>query len=153
MSNTTKRVKEIRRNTRRKFSSEEKIRIVLDGLRGKLVTSGLGKAGEIAQNISTTFSSTDPPAVFLHPTEAQHGDLGVLQPNDVLLLISNSGKTREVLELVELAKNLYTGISLIVITVHAGTVSRCLLADGRSRGSLPTRAIPDHVHHGHDRYR
>lgn len=88
-------------------------------LHGKLVTSGLGKAGEIAQNISTTFSSTGTPAVFLHPTEAQHGDLGVLQPNDVLLLISNSGKTREVLELVELAKNLYADLPLVVITAKA----------------------------------
>ena len=83
---------------------------------GKLVTSGMGKAGEIAQNISTTFSSTGTPAVFLHPSEAQHGDLGVLQPHDVLLLISNSGKTREILELVQLAERLYPGLPLIVVT-------------------------------------
>jgi arabinose-5-phosphate isomerase len=83
---------------------------------GKLVTSGMGKAGEIAQNISTTFSSTGTPAVFLHPSEAQHGDLGVIQPNDVLLLISNSGKTREILELIELANRLYQNLPLIVIS-------------------------------------
>lgn len=71
---------------------------------GKLVTSGMGKAGQIAMNIATTFCSTGTPAVFLHPSEAQHGDLGILQSNDVLLLLSNSGKTREILELVELAK-------------------------------------------------
>ena len=69
---------------------------------GKLVASGMGKAGEIAQNISTTFSSTGTPAVFLHPSEAQHGDLGLVQANDVLLMVSNSGKTREILELVDL---------------------------------------------------
>lgn len=86
---------------------------------GKLVSSGMGKAGEIAQNISTTFSSTGTPAVFLHPSEAQHGDLGVIQPNDVLLLISNSGKTREILELVQLAKRLYQALPLIVITAKA----------------------------------
>lgn len=83
---------------------------------GKLVTAGMGKAGQIAMNIATTFSSTGTPAVNLHPSEAQHGDLGVLQPNDVMLLISNSGRTREVLELVTLAKNLYPGIPLIGIT-------------------------------------
>lgn len=83
---------------------------------GKLVSSGMGKAGEIAQNISTTFSSTGTPAVFLHPSEAQHGDLGVIQPNDVMLLISNSGKTREILELVDLALNLYEQLPIIVIT-------------------------------------
>lgn len=83
---------------------------------GKLVSSGMGKAGEIAQNISTTFSSTGTPAVFLHPSEAQHGDLGVIQPNDVLLLISNSGKTREILALVDLALNLYEQLPILVIT-------------------------------------
>ena len=51
---------------------------------GKLVTSGMGKAGQIAMNIATTFSSTGTPAVNLHPSEAQHGDLGVLQPNDIM---------------------------------------------------------------------
>ena len=86
---------------------------------GKLVSGGMGKAGEIAQNISTTFSSTGTPAVFLHPSEAQHGDLGIIQPDDVLLLISNSGKTREILELVQLADRLYSNLPLIVITSKA----------------------------------
>ena len=83
---------------------------------GKLVASGMGKAGQIALNISTTFSSTGTPAVFLHPSDSQHGDLGVIQENDVLLLISNSGKTREILELVDLAEDLHPGLPLIVIS-------------------------------------
>lgn len=84
--------------------------------KGKLVTSGMGKAGQIAQNIATTFSSTGTPAVFLHPSEAQHGDLGILQENDIVLAISNSGKTREIVELNFLAKNLIPNIKFIVIT-------------------------------------
>lgn len=84
--------------------------------KGKLVTSGMGKAGQIAQNIATTFSSTGTPAIYLHPGEAQHGDLGVVQPDDVLLLISNSGKTREIVDLVALAYGLYPQLPLIVIT-------------------------------------
>ena len=84
--------------------------------KGKLVTSGMGKAGQIAQNIATTFSSTGTPSVFLHPSEAQHGDLGILQENDIVLAISNSGKTREIIELISLAKNLIPGIKFIVIT-------------------------------------
>lgn len=84
--------------------------------KGKLVTSGMGKAGQIAMNIATTFSSTGTPAVFLHPSEAQHGDLGVLQPNDVMLLISNSGKTREICELTALARGLRPDVKFIVIT-------------------------------------
>ncbi|MCM1110040.1 MAG: SIS domain-containing protein [Clostridium sp.] len=83
---------------------------------GKLVTSGMGKAGQIAMNIATTFASTGIPAVNLHPSEAQHGDLGVLQPDDVMLLISNSGKTREIVDLVALTHNLYPAIPTIVIT-------------------------------------
>ena len=76
----------------------------------------MGKAGQIALNISTTFSSTGTPSVYLHPSEAQHGDLGILQNMDVLLLLSNSGKTREILELIQLAKNIYPHIYIISIT-------------------------------------
>jgi len=84
--------------------------------KGKLITSGMGKAGQIAMTIASKFSSTGTPALFLHPSEAQHGDLGVMQENDVLLLVSNSGKTRELIELVQLTRQLHTAISLIVIT-------------------------------------
>lgn len=89
---------------------------------GKLVTSGMGKAGQIALNIATTFSSTGTPSVFLHPSEAQHGDLGLIQPNDVMLLISNSGKTREIVELVSLAMGLYSDIKFIVISGNPNSV-------------------------------
>jgi len=84
--------------------------------KGKLVTSGMGKAGQIASNIATTFCSTGTPACFLHPSEAQHGDLGLIGSNDVMLVISNSGKTREIIELIELARILVPGIQFIVIT-------------------------------------
>ena len=70
-------------------------------------------------NIATTFCSTGIPAVFLHPSEAQHGDLGILQRNDLLLLISNSGKTREIVELTHLAHKLNPGLKFIVITGNA----------------------------------
>jgi arabinose-5-phosphate isomerase len=76
----------------------------------------MGKAGQIAANIATTFSSTGTPAVFLHPSDSQHGDLGIVQKNDVLLLISNSGKTREIIELVDLTDNLHPDLPLIVIS-------------------------------------
>lgn len=98
---------------------EKAVKLIVEQVhekRGKLVTSGMGKAGQIALNIATTFSSTGTPAVFLHPSEAQHGDLGLLQENDVMLLISNSGKTREILELIPLARGLRPGVKFIVIT-------------------------------------
>ncbi|MBN1187583.1 MAG: SIS domain-containing protein [Bacteroidales bacterium] len=83
---------------------------------GKLISSGMGKAGQIALNIATTFSSTGTPSVFIHPSDAQHGDLGVITKKDILLLISNSGKTREIIEILALAKNLAGEIPVIVIT-------------------------------------
>ncbi len=85
-------------------------------LGGKLITSGMGKAGQIAMNIATTFSSTGTPASFLHPSEAQHGDLGIVRKDDVMLLISNSGKTRELVELVNLTRGLVPDMQFIVIT-------------------------------------
>ena len=99
---------------------------------GKVVSSGMGKAGEIANNISTTFSSTGTPAVFLHPSDSQHGDLGLIQPDDVLLLVSNSGKTREILDFVVLARRLYNQLPIIVITAKmdselAKSADVCLL--------------------------
>ena len=86
------------------------------GMNGKVIVSGMGKAGHIGMNISTTLSSTGTPSVFIHPSEAQHGDLGMVQKNDVLLLLSNSGKTREILEFKQLVDNLYDNIPIISLT-------------------------------------
>ncbi len=85
---------------------------------GKVVASGMGKAGQIASNIASTFASTGIPAVNINPAEAQHGDLGVLQPNDVMILISNSGRTDEILHLYEIARMLYPRMRAIVITAE-----------------------------------
>ena len=85
---------------------------------GKIVVSGMGKAGQIGNTIATTFASTGSPAVFLHPSEAQHGDLGMIQSSDVLLLLSNSGKTTEIHLLVELTRGLYPELPVICITGH-----------------------------------
>lgn len=98
---------------------EEAIELIkkhVHDLGGTLVISGMGKAGQIAMNIATTFSSTGTPAYFLHPSEAQHGDLGIMRKNDIMLLISNSGKTRELEELVSLSRGLVPGVKFIVIT-------------------------------------
>ena len=113
---------------------------------GKLVTSGMGKAGQIAMNIATTFSSTGIPAVNLHPSEAQHGDLGVLQPNDVMLLISNSGKPWEIIDLVHLTHNLYPQVPLIVITGNPDSelsaMADVTLATGASPEVCPLGLTP-----------
>jgi arabinose-5-phosphate isomerase len=83
---------------------------------GKVVVAGVGKAGYIGYLLSTKLCSTGTPASFIHPLEAQHGDLGALQKNDVLFLISNSGLTREVIEMSHLSRDMYPEIAIIVLT-------------------------------------
>jgi arabinose-5-phosphate isomerase len=113
---------------------------------GKVVVSGLGKAGQIGHNIATTLSSTGTPAVFLHPSEAQHGDLGILQSNDLLFLISNSGKTREILELLPLARRLAPEIKSIGLTGHPenelGTMVDICLSTGYPKEVCPLGLTP-----------
>lgn len=75
----------------------------------RVITSGMGKAGQIAHTFATTLSSTGTPAYFLHPAEAQHGDLGVIKPGDIIFVFTNSGETREIHELIQLIHNLAYG--------------------------------------------
>jgi arabinose-5-phosphate isomerase len=81
---------------------------------GRVVVTGLGKSGLIGRKIAATFASTGSPSFFLHAAEAHHGDLGMLTLNDVLLAISSSGETQELIELVEAVKSL--GVPLITLT-------------------------------------
>lgn len=121
-------------------SYERAINLIIEHVQqrgGKLVVSGMGKAGQIGMNIATTFCSTGTPSIFLHPSEAQHGDLGILQPDDVLLLISNSGKTREIVELVDLAHCLYAGLPLIVITGNPESPLACAAQVCLTTGNPP----------------
>jgi len=73
--------------------------------RGKLIISGMGKSGIIGKKIAATMASTGTPSFFLHPAEAYHGDLGMIEKEDIVLLISNSGETDEVLRLIPFLKN------------------------------------------------
>ena len=84
------------------------------GLSGRVVTAGMGKAGIIAQKISATLSSTGTPSIYLHPAEAIHGDLGRVSPGDLLLALSKSGETEEVLRLLGPVKA--AGVSVIALT-------------------------------------
>ena len=116
------------------------------GSTGKVVCSGMGKAGQIALNIATTLSSTGTCSVYLHPSEAQHGDLGILRDGDVLLLISNSGKTREVVELITLAKKFRPGVKIICITGGADSPlarnSDHVLYTGKTKEVCPLGLTP-----------
>lgn len=83
---------------------------------GKVIVSGMGKAGQIGVNIATTLSSTGTPAIFMHPSEAQHGDLGMVQKDDIFIMISNSGKTREIIELEFLIHRIFPEMKIIGLT-------------------------------------
>jgi len=94
---------------------------------GKIIISGMGKAGIMARKMAATLSSTGTPSIFLHPGEAQHGDLGIISPDDILFVMSTSGKTREVIEMVKLSQNLYeTKIKVISITSHLNSNLRSI---------------------------
>lgn len=95
---------------------EQAVRALFAG-RGKVLTTGIGKAGHVARKFAATLCSTTTPADFLHPTEAQHGDLGLVSPDDIIVAFSTSGKSREVLEVLELSRHL--GVRQIIgITSH-----------------------------------
>jgi arabinose-5-phosphate isomerase len=97
---------------------ERAVRLLLD-CRGRVIVTGMGKSGIICRKIAATLSSTGTPAFFLHPAEAIHGDLGVLQSGDVIVALSYSGETEELLRLLETIKRL--GAGLIAITGDCGS--------------------------------
>ncbi len=91
--------------------SFEKVVEALLACRGRVVVTGMGKSGIVCKKIAATLTSTGTPSLFLHPAEAIHGDLGMIVPGDVVLAVSNSGETEELLRLLETLKRL--GIFLI----------------------------------------
>lgn len=86
---------------------------------GRLVISGLGKSGHIGAKIAATLASTGTPSFFVHSTEALHGDAGMVSVGDVVMLISNSGRTAEVLRFAEVLA--HRGIAMIAVTKDAGS--------------------------------
>ena len=81
---------------------------------GRIIIIGMGKSGHIGHKIAATLASTGSPAFFVHPGEASHGDLGMITKNDVVMLISNSGETSEVLNIIPVLKRL--GAKIISMT-------------------------------------
>ena len=82
--------------------------------KGKIIVMGLGKSGHIADKMAATFASTGTPAFFIHPSEAIHGDLGMIDKEDVVLILSYSGETEEIVSLIPIIKNM--GITIIALT-------------------------------------
>ena len=122
---------------------ERAVRLLLD-CRGRVIVTGMGKSGIICRKIAATLSSTGTPAFFLHPAEATHGDLGVIQADDVVVALSRSGETAELLRLLETIKRL--GARLIAITGDCtstlGQAADVALDCGVSEEACPLNLVP-----------
>ncbi len=124
-------------------SFENAVQLTLD-CSGLVVVTGMGKAGIIGQKISATFASTGTPSIFLHPAEAAHGDLGRVRENDLLLALSNSGQTEEILRLLSAVKKI--GAKIISITGNPASPlakhSDCILNMGQVDEACPLGLAP-----------
>ncbi|MBQ9500977.1 MAG: KpsF/GutQ family sugar-phosphate isomerase [Lentisphaeria bacterium] len=106
---------------------------------GKLVVTGIGKSGYIGKKMAATLSSVGSPAVFMHPVEARHGDLGMIQKNDLLIALSYSGETEELLAVLTPAKRL--GVELVSITGN-GESTLAKMSDLVVKMPVPREACP-----------
>jgi arabinose-5-phosphate isomerase len=115
-----------------------------DSARGRLIVTGMGKSGHVARKLAATFASTGTPAFFVHPSEASHGDLGMIQDEDVVLALSWSGETAELKNIIDYAKR--RNISLIGMTSDAnstlGRAADVVLALPQAREACPHNLAP-----------
>jgi arabinose-5-phosphate isomerase len=129
--------------------SFERAVLALRDSTGKVLTTGMGKAGHAARKFASTLCSTGTPAAYVHPGEAAHGDLGVIEPDDCIVAFSTSGKTREVLEMLRLGRQI--GLRTVIsVTSHADSELRALsdivvdmglIAEPCIHGLTPTSSV------------
>ncbi len=115
----------------------------IDGCSGRVVFTGIGKSGLIAKKIASTFSSIGIPAVFLHPAESLHGDIGMVQKGDVFFIISYSGETEEVVKMLPWIKRM--GIPVLVVTGGSdSTIARYgdYVLDVKVEEACPFNVVP-----------
>lgn len=113
--------------------------------RGKVFTTGIGKAGYVAKKAASTFSTTGTPSAFIHPGDAPHGDVGVVSSGDILIGYSNSGKTREIIETVHLCRKLGAGKIISVVSTKdspLGQESDIVLEIGKITEPCPLGFTP-----------
>jgi arabinose-5-phosphate isomerase len=117
---------------------------LIKGSQGRLIVTGMGKSGHVARKLAATFASTGTPAFFVHPSEASHGDLGMITKDDVIIALSWSGETVELKNLIDYSKRFKIG--LIAITAEAGsTLGRAatvVLALPAAREACPHNLAP-----------
>ncbi len=125
-------------------SFEEAVRL-LTGLKGKVVLTGVGKSGIIAQKIAATMVSIGTPAMFMHPVDGLHGDLGVVLPGDIIIILSNSGNTKEISDLLDFISQrdvkiiaITGGVDSILSRAADITISSCVAREACKMGLAPT---------------
>lgn len=101
-------------------------------VKGRVIVTGMGKSGHVARKLASTFSSTGTPALFLHPTEAAHGDIGLLQPGDVVVMLSKSGESDELSAILPVVSR--AGVPIVAITCNPK--SKLAQAAEKSEGAL-----------------
>ena len=117
---------------------------LISGARGRLIVTGMGKSGHVAHKIAATFASTGTPAFFVHPSEASHGDLGMITPDDVIMALSWSGETAELKDLIDYSRRFRIGL-IAVTAVGDSTLGRAadvVLAVPQAREACPHNLAP-----------
>lgn len=124
---------------RLKQNEIERVVQLLASCKGKIVVLGVGKSGIIAQKIAATMTSTGTSAIHLHPSDALHGGIGIIQPDDVVMILSNSGETDEIIEMLPYLKHRQVPIVALVGNLRSTLARR---ADAVIDGSVDTEACP-----------
>src|SRR5262245_54956104 len=117
---------------------------LISGARGRLIVTGMGKSGHVARKIAATFASTGTPAFFVHPSEASHGDLGMITPDDAIMALSWSGETVELKDLIDYSRRFRIGL-IAVTAVSDSTLGRAadvVLAVPQAREACPHNLAP-----------
>jgi arabinose-5-phosphate isomerase len=117
---------------------------LISGAQGRLIVTGMGKSGHVGRKIAATFASTGTPAFFVHPSEASHGDLGMITPDDVIMALSWSGETVELKDLIDYSRRFRIGL-IAVTAVSDSTLGRAadvVLAVPQAREACPHNLAP-----------
>ncbi|HZN06437.1 MAG TPA: KpsF/GutQ family sugar-phosphate isomerase, partial [Pyrinomonadaceae bacterium] len=125
--------------TRLEAAQVERVVDLIAGCKGKVVILGVGKSGIIGQKIAATMTSTGTAALYLHPSDALHGGLGIVQPDDVVIVLSNSGETDEIVAMLPYLKNRQVAIVAIVGNLDSTLAHR---ADAVLDASVDKEACP-----------
>ena len=112
--------------------------------RGRVIVTGMGKSGHVGRKIAATFASTGTPAFFVHPSEASHGDLGMITPDDVIMALSWSGETAELKDLIDYSRRFRIGLIAVTAVAEStlGKAADVVLALPQAREACPHNLAP-----------